>query len=54
MKQNSLKLIAFSFAFTVLSPASLLAQKEEKAKEVKEKKDVQQVIITRKNELKCL
>jgi len=50
MKQNCIKLIAFSFAIAMLVPASLLAQKEEKVKEVKEKKDVQQIIITRKND----
>jgi serine protease Do len=50
MKQHCLKLIAFSFAIALLAPASLLAQKEEKVKEVKEKKDVQQIIITRKND----
>lgn len=50
MKQTCLKLITFSFAIALLVPASLLAQKEEKVKEVKEKKDVQQIIITRKND----
>lgn len=47
MKQNLLKAIAFLFAIVLLAPASLLAQKEEKDKE---KKDVQQIIITRKND----
>ncbi len=47
MKQNFLKLIAFSFAIALLVPATLLAQKD---KEEKEKKDVQQIIITRKND----
>jgi serine protease Do len=50
MKQNCLKLIAFSFAIALLAPAALMAQKEEKDKESKEKKDVQQIIITRKND----
>ena len=50
MKQNLIKAIAFLFAIVLLAPASLLAQKEEKVKEVKEKKDVQQIIITRKND----
>lgn len=53
MKHNLVKALAFSFAIVLLAPASLLAQKEEKDKElkaVKEKKDVQQIIITRKNE----
>ena len=47
MKQNLIKAITFLFAIVLLAPASLLAQKEEK---VKEKKDVQQIIITRKND----
>jgi serine protease Do len=53
MKQNLVKAFAFSFALALLAPASLLAQKEEKDKEMKEhkeKKDVQQIIITRKND----
>ncbi|MEK7224060.1 MAG: PDZ domain-containing protein, partial [Bacteroidota bacterium] len=50
MKQNLIKIFAFSFAMAMLAPASLLAQKEEKVKEIKEKKDVQQIIITRKND----
>jgi len=49
MKQNWIKMAAFSFAVALLAPASLLAQKEEKDKEAKEKKDVQQIVITRKN-----
>jgi len=48
MKQNWLKLFALSFAMVWLAPASLLAQKEEKDKA--DKKDVQQIIITRKND----
>ena len=50
MKQNWLKLFVFSFCLALIAPASLLAQKEEKVKEVKEKKDIQQIIITRKND----
>lgn len=51
MKQNWIKIAAFSFAVALLVPASLLAQKDEKDKEEKkEKKDVQQIIITRKND----
>jgi serine protease Do len=53
MKKNLVKAFAFSFAIALFAPASLLAQKEEKDKEVKEqkeKKDVQQIIITRKND----
>jgi serine protease Do len=53
MKQNLIRAFAFSFAVALLAPASLLAQQEEKNKEVKEqkeKKDVQQIIITKKND----
>jgi len=50
MKQNLVKAFAFSFAIVLLAPVSLLAQVEEKVKEAKEKKDVQQIIITRKND----
>jgi serine protease Do len=55
MKQTCLKLIAFSFAFALLAPASLRAQEEKdkekmEKKEQKEKKDVQQIIITKKND----
>src|SRR5689334_9139900 len=51
MKKMWFKMAAFSFALAVLAPVSLMAQKEEKDKEVKEKEkqDVQQIIITRKN-----
>ncbi len=50
MKRNLIRAFAFSFAIAMLAPASLPAQKEEKIKETKEKKDVQQIIITRKND----
>ena len=59
MKQNLIKAFAFSFAVALLAPVSLRAQKEDKDKEMKEKiemkgqkekKDVQQIIITRKND----
>ncbi len=52
MKQNLIKAFAFYFVIALLAPVSLLAQKEEKDKEMKlkEKKDVQQIIITRKND----
>lgn len=52
MKQIWIKFSAFVFAVALLVPASLLAQKEEKDKdkEVKEKKDVDQIIITRKGD----
>ena len=49
MKQNLIKAFVFSFAIALLTPTALMAQKEEKDKEMKEKKDVQQIIITRKN-----
>ena len=52
MKQTWVKFSAFVVAVVLLLPASLLAQKEEKDKdkEVKEKKDVEQIIITRKGD----
>jgi len=48
MKQTWVRLSAFAFSVALLVPASLLAQKEEKDKDVKEKKEVEQIIITRK------
>lgn len=52
MKQNWLKFFAFSFAIAMLAPATIFAQKDEKMaeKEVKEKKDVRQIIITKKSD----
>jgi serine protease Do len=53
MKQSWMKFSAFVFAITLFVPVSLLAQKDEKDKEMKEKtekKDVEQIIITRKGE----
>ncbi|MBI5859067.1 MAG: PDZ domain-containing protein [Sphingobacteriales bacterium] len=50
MKKNLLMFSMFSFALVMLAPISLFAQKEEKDKEAKEKKDVQQIIITRKGD----
>lgn len=52
MKQACKKLSVFLFAVAFLAPASLLAQKEEKdkEKEVKEKKQTEQIIITRKGD----
>jgi serine protease Do len=47
MKQLCIKFIAFSFAIVILADFPLYAQKDEKDKS--EKKDVQQIIITRKN-----
>ena len=52
MKKTWIKISAFVFAAALLIPASLLAQKEEKDKEVKIKKDVDQIIITRKGDNK--
>jgi serine protease Do len=49
MKQHLIKAFAFSFVIALLAPASALAQNEDKDKEKKDKKDVQQIIITRKN-----
>lgn len=50
MKKTLMKLSVFVFAVGLLAPISLMAQKDEKDKEVKEKdkNDVQQIIITRK------
>lgn len=54
MKQTWVKFSALIFAAAFLVPASLLAQNEEKEKvkekEVKEKKEVEQIIITRKGD----
>jgi serine protease Do len=52
MKQACRKFSVFLFAIAFLAPASLLAQKEEKEKdkEVKEKKQSEQIIITRKGD----
>ncbi|NOT51650.1 MAG: PDZ domain-containing protein [Chitinophagaceae bacterium] len=50
MKKNWFKIAALSLGLALFAPVSLLAQKEDKDKEVKEKKDVQQIIITRKND----
>lgn len=51
MKQMWTKMTAFAIALTLVTPAALLAQKEEKTdKGDKEKKEVQQVIITRKGD----
>lgn len=51
MKQNWIKATVLSLGLALLAPAALMAQKEEKEKdkEVKDK-NVQQIIITRKNE----
>lgn len=56
MKQSWIKISLFAVAFALLAPVSLLAQKEEKDKESKEnkdtkiKKEVQQIIVTRKGD----
>ena len=53
MKQTWTRLFAFVLAIALLVPVSLLAQKDEKDKELKEKtekKDVEQIIITRKGD----
>ncbi len=47
MKKNIFGFFAFPLIIALMAPASLLAQKDEKEKE---KKDVQQIIITRKND----
>lgn len=49
MKQTGFKIVALIFVVTMLAPASLLAQKDEKGdKGDKEKKDVRQIIVTAK------
>lgn len=48
MKQACRKLVVYAFVGAILSPASLVAQKEEK--DVKEKKEAEQIIITRKGD----
>ncbi len=52
MKQTWVKFSALAIAVALLLPVATLAQKEEKEKdkEVKEKKDVDQIIITRKGD----
>ena len=53
MKQMWTKMTVFAIALTLVIPAALLAQKEEKSDKGdkdKEKKEVQQVIITRKGD----
>jgi serine protease Do len=53
MKQSWMKFSAFVLAIALFVPVSLLAQKDEKDKEAKEKtekKDVEQIIITRKGD----
>ncbi|MEO7923661.1 MAG: PDZ domain-containing protein [Chitinophagaceae bacterium] len=53
MKKYWLKFSAFVLAGALFVPAAVFAQEEkEKEKEVKEKKDVEQIIITRKGEEK--
>ena len=48
MKQLIKKISFTLLAAALMAPASLLAQKEEKGKEAKEKKEAEQIIITRK------
>lgn len=48
MKQVIKKLSFIILAAILIAPATLLAQKEDKDKEVKEKKEAEQIIITRK------
>src|SRR5260221_2070553 len=53
MKQSWMKFSAFALAIALFVPVSLLAQKDEKDKEAKEKaekKDAEQIIITRKGD----
>ena len=48
MKQASSKFSFFFLLLGFLAPATLLAQKEDKVKDTKEKKEAEQIIITRK------
>jgi serine protease Do len=50
MKQLIIKISFTLLAAALIAPASLLAQKEEKDKEAKEKKEAEQIIITRKGD----
>src|SRR6185369_2710824 len=54
MKQNWIKLATFAFAFALLAPVTSIAQDDQKAKEketkdkeIKERKNTEQIIITR-------
>jgi serine protease Do len=49
MRKTSVKYAVLAAAIAFFAPAVLLAQKEEKDKDVREKKDVQQIIITKKS-----
>lgn len=50
MKKSLVVFPTLSFALILLAPVLLFAQKDEKDKEAKEKKEVQQIIITRKGD----
>lgn len=50
MKQAFQKLSAWALVAALIAPVTLFAQKEEKDKEAKQKKDVEQYIITRKGD----
>jgi serine protease Do len=52
MKQSWMKPSVLAVAFALFAPAMLLAQKDEKVKDVKEKKEVEQIIITRNGDNK--
>src|SRR6266404_8798808 len=52
MHRNYLKLSAIAIATLLVAPVSIHAQKDEKEKEKTEKKDVEQIIITRKGDNK--
>ncbi len=49
MKKIGIKFTALAFAVALLAPASVLAQDEKEKEKVKEKKDVEQIVITRTN-----
>lgn len=52
MKQACRNFTAMLFATAFLAPVTLLAQKEDKVKEGKEKKEAEQIVITRKGDKK--
>jgi len=52
MKQTMIKIFSFVFALSLMAPATLLGQKDEKEKAAKEKRDGEQIIISRTGDQK--